>query len=143
MPNDLGQEGRLELAIQAIQKGHITSVQKVAQLYNVPRTTLRDRLKGIQQRAIAHRTERKLTETEEETLLQWILIMDKRGTPLRPSTVQDMANLLLANRDSSKPLSTVGVNWVYKFIQRHNTLKTRFSRKYDHRRALYEDPSKI
>ena len=143
MPNDRGQLGRLELAIQAVQKSQITSVRKAALSYDVPRSTLQDRLNGIKQRESANRTKRKLTETEEETLLQWILTMDKRGAPLRPTTVRNMADLLLANRDALKPPPTVGINWVQNFVQRHNILKTRFSRKYDHRRALCEDSGKI
>ena len=143
MPKDSGQLGRLELAIQAVRNGQITSIQKAAQLYDIPRTTLRDRLNGGQEQALSNRTKRKLTVTEEDILLQWILTMDKRGAPLRPSSVRDMANLLLADRDASKPPPTVGINWVYHFVQRHDTLKTRFSRKYDYRRALCEDSSKI
>jgi hypothetical protein len=143
MPNDPGQEGRLELAIRAIRSGQITSVRRAVRLYDIPRSTLQRRLDGITQRSIAGRTKRKLTETEEYTLLQWILSMDKRGAPLRPTTVQNMANLLLANRDASKPSSTVGKNWVTKFVRRHDALKTRFSRRYDHQRALCEDPKKI
>ena len=143
MPKNLGQLGRLELAIQAVRNGQITSIQKAAQLYDIPRSTLRDRLNGGQEQASVNRTKRKLTITEEDTILQWILTMDNRGAPLRPSSVRDMANLLLLNRDASKPPPTVGTNWVYHFIRRHNTLKTRFSRKYDYRRALYEDSSKI
>ena len=87
MPNDLRQEGRLELAIQAINLGQISSVRKAAQLYDVPRSTLQRRLNGLKQRSTANRTKRKLTETEEKTLLQWILSMGKRGAPLRPTTV--------------------------------------------------------
>ena len=143
MPNDSGQEGRLLLATRAVQSGQISSIRTAVKLYDVPRTTLRRRLNGIQQRSISSRTKHKLTETEEYTLLQWILTMDKHGAPLRPSSVQDMANLLLAKRDASKPSSTVGINWVNKFVRRHDTLKTRFSRKYDYQRALCEDPRKI
>ena len=69
--------------------------------------------------------------------------MDKRGAPLRPITIRNMADLLLADRDASKPPPTVGINWVYKFVKRHNTLKTRFLRKYDYRRALYKNSNKI
>ena len=143
MPKDSSQEGRLLLAIKAIDLGQITSIRKAASLYNVPRSTLQTRFNGRRQLAIANRTKRKLTETEEYTLLQWILTMDKRGAPLRPLIVQDMANLLLAKRDASKPPPTVGINWVNKFVRRHDALKTRFSRKYDHQRALCEDPKKI
>ncbi len=143
MPKDSGQDGRLELAIQAVKNGQIISIQKAAQLYDIPRSTLRDRLNGSQEQVLVNRTKRKLTVTEEDILLQWILTMDKRGAPLRPSSVRDMANLLLADRDASKPPPTVGINWVYHFVRRHDTLKTRFSRKYDYRRALCEDSSKI
>lgn len=70
MPNDPGQLRRLELAIQAIKTDRITSVRKAAQSYDVPRSTLQRRLNGIKERVQAYRTERKLTETEEDTLLQ-------------------------------------------------------------------------
>ena len=66
-------------------------------------------------------------------------MMDKRGIPLRPRTVQDMADLLLANRDALKPPPTVGIHWVHNFVRRNPILKTRFSRKYDYQRALCED----
>ena len=72
-------------------------------------------MNGGQQRVLIDRTKRKLTETEEETLLQWILTMDKRSAPLRPNTVRNMADLLLADRDALKQ-PTVGINWVNKFI---------------------------
>ena len=87
MPKDSSQEGRLLLAIKAIELGQITSIRKAASLYNVPRSTLQTRFNGRRQLAIANRTKRKLTETEEYTLLQWILTMDKRGAPLRPLIV--------------------------------------------------------
>ena len=116
MPNDPGQLGRLELAVRAVQKSQITSVRKAALLYDVPRSTLQDRLNSIKHRVSANRTKRKLTKTEEETLLQWILTMDKRGAPLRPTTVRNMADLLLADRDALKPPPTVGINWVRNFV---------------------------
>ena len=40
MSNDIGREGRLTLAIKAIQDGQITSKRKAAHTYNVPRSTL-------------------------------------------------------------------------------------------------------
>ena len=68
--------------------------------------------------------------------------MDKRSAPLRPNTVRNIADLLLADRDALKQL-IVGINWVNKFIRRYSILKTRFLRKYDYQRALYKDLSKI
>src|SRR5450432_4301142 len=47
-----------------------------------------------------------------------------------------MADLLLAERDAS----LVGKNWTSNFINRRTELKTKFSCKYDYKRALCEDP---
>ncbi|EDN03664.1 conserved hypothetical protein [Histoplasma mississippiense (nom. inval.)] len=58
--------------------------------------------------------------------------MAARGKPPQIATVRNMANLLLFEREiksESKPPSTVGVNWVQNFVNRHNELKSRFSRK--------------
>ena len=53
--------------------------------------------------------------------------------------VQEMANILLAKRGDQ----VVGKNWVYNFVKRHTKLKTRFTRRYDYRRAKCEDPEII
>ena len=68
--------------------------------------------------------------------------MDSRGAAPRQPHVREMANILLAERGST-PIQTVGENWVYKFIKRQPELITRFSRRYDYRRAQCEDPKTI
>jgi predicted HTH domain antitoxin len=45
------QEGRILLAIDAIQKQEITSLRRAAEVYDVPRSTLTSRLHGITFRA--------------------------------------------------------------------------------------------
>jgi hypothetical protein len=50
-----------------------------------------------------------------------------------------MANRLLGDRDA--PL--VGVNWASRFVKRRKELTTRFTRRYDYKRALCEDPKLI
>ena len=136
------QEGRILLAISSFGKKKITNIQEAAHHFNVPRSTLQDHLNGTtyrtEQRANCH----KLTEEEEESLIQWILSMDQRGAAPRPSHVQDMANILLSNRGSSN-IQPIGKNWVYKFIKCHDQLKTKFSRRYNHQRAKCEDPKII
>ena len=79
---------------------------------------------------------RKLTPKEELALIQYILDLDSRGFPPRPQSVQEMADLLLAERDA--PL--VGINWTSNFIRRCTEIKTKFSCKYDYKRAQCEDP---
>jgi hypothetical protein len=54
-----------------------------------------------------------------------------------------MANILFAKRGESSIPPTVGKCWVNNFVKRHNELESIFSRKYDHKRALCEDPKVI
>lgn len=65
--------------------------------------------------------------------------MDERGASPRPTTVQEMANILLTVRGSDQ----VGKNWVSNFIRRTPELKSRFSRRYNYQRAKQEDPKVI
>jgi hypothetical protein len=65
-------------------------------------------------------------------------MVDSRGAAPRPSTVREMADLLLAARRST-PVFSVGNNWVTNFVKRYLNLATRFSRRYNYERARYED----
>jgi DDE superfamily endonuclease/Tc5 transposase DNA-binding domain/helix-turn-helix, Psq domain len=134
------QEGRITLAIEALNQGRCISVRAAAKLYDVARSTLQDRINKHPARRDSRPASCKLTEIEESTLVQWILSMDERGLPPRPDTVQQMANLLLQKRCQNR---TVGQRWVYNFVQRHDALKSRYNRKYDYQRAKCEDPTII
>ena len=68
--------------------------------------------------------------------------MDSRGAAPRPSTVREMADLLLQQRGTT-PVISVGENWVTKFIKRHPLLSSRFSKRYNYERAKCEDPKII
>jgi hypothetical protein len=136
--NRTEQEGRILLAIQAIRKQEITSIREAARRFEVPFSSLRNRLNGYTNRSETSANCQKLTDIEEESLQKWILSMDSRGAAPRPSTVREMADLLLAARGSTPPLS-VGENWVTKFVKRHPILSSRFSRGYTYARAKCED----
>ena len=99
--NSIEQEGRILLAIQAYKNQEITSLHEVARQFNVPRTTLRRRLTGTTKRSETRANNHKLTQNEEESLRKWILSMDSRGVAPRPSTIREMADLLLATRGTT------------------------------------------
>jgi predicted HTH domain antitoxin len=136
------QEGRILLAIQAIEKQAKLSIREAARIYDIPRTTLQDRLNGRENRVELRAKSFKLTEIEENSLKEWVISMDVRGAAPRPSMVQEMANLLLATRGTT-PIQTVGKNWVTNYVKRHPELDTRFSRRYNYERAKCEDPKII
>ena len=64
----LHQEGRLELALQSYREGAFKSYRAAADAYDVPRTTLQDRVAGIKPKRGSITKNRLLTPTEEETL---------------------------------------------------------------------------
>ena len=107
--NSIEQEGRILLAIQAIKNREISSIREAARIFAVLRSTLTTRLRGVQNRAISRPNSHKLTEIEEESLTKWIISIDSRGSAPRPSTVREMANLLLELRGIT-PVLLVGEN---------------------------------
>lgn len=125
------QQGRISIAIQAIQNKEISSIRETARRFNVPEATLRRRLRGTTNRAGTRANSLKLKDIEEETLQNRILSLDLRGAAPTQAHVRDMANILLTTRGST-PIQTVGKNWVYNFIKRHPELKSCFSRQYNY-----------
>nr|XP_001398056.2 transposase [Aspergillus niger CBS 513.88] len=71
------QEGRLCLAVESIQKGHTKSIREAARVFQVPRSTLQDRLNGLKFRKDTRANSHKLTSIEEESLEKWIISLDQ------------------------------------------------------------------
>ena len=99
------------LAMKAIQNGRITTVAAAARSFDIPRTTLADRLKGTPNLYEARGIGYKFTQLEEESIQDWLISMDQRGAALTIAMLKDMANLLLKYRGDDTP-KTVGKNWL-------------------------------
>jgi hypothetical protein len=138
-------EGRMALAIKSYKSGDFTSIREAAAMYDIPKSTLQTRLHGTLPQHEIRSVNHKLTDTEELTLIDWILSMDERGLPVCTASIRDMANLLLQKRSGTDASSTrtVGKQWPYNFVRRHDSLQSRYNRKYDYKRALCEDPTVI
>jgi hypothetical protein len=132
-------ERELNLAIQAMQRDPTLRPRAAARIYSVDHRKLGRRLLGIPSRHVISANSRKLTDLEESVLVQYILNLDSKGFPPRLSVVEDIANRLLATRDSPR----VGTRWASNFVNRCPELRTRFQRKYDYQRAKCEDPDVI
>ena len=87
-------ESRLLLAIQALKQAPELSYRAAAKLYNIPEATLRHRMNGRRARQDTRANSTKLTELEENAILQNILDLDSRRFPPRLADVGDMANTL-------------------------------------------------
>jgi hypothetical protein len=71
-------------------------------VYNVPRSTLRDRMNGRTTLSERRPPAQKLTELEESVLLQYILDLDSRGFAPRLAGVEDIANYILESRGGKR-----------------------------------------
>ncbi|KAH7471320.1 hypothetical protein FOMA001_g13102 [Fusarium oxysporum f. sp. matthiolae] len=132
-------EARILLALQALQNNPKLSIRRAAGIYKVGFGVLRNRKNGIQSRSDTIPNSRKLSDLEEQIIVQFLLDLDSRGFPARLRFVEEMANSLLADRDASP----VGKRWAHNFIKRQPELKTRLFRRYDYQRAKCEDPTII
>jgi len=103
------QEGKILLALNDIKNSRIKSIRAVAKLYEIPRSTLQTRAYSVVSIAKRRNPNQKLTQLEEDSLAKWIISIDTRGAAPRPSTMRDMANILLAARGESPP-ATVSKN---------------------------------
>src|SRR3984957_18448105 len=110
----LPKESRIILALQALKKCENPQLETIAKIYDIPASTLRDRRAGRPARRDTKPNLRKLTDLEEEELVKYVLKLDSRAFPPRPSTVADIANHLLVKRDALY----IGKNWVINFIKR-------------------------
>ena len=127
MPNNLPKH-RVLLTINAIRSTPRLSLRRAAEIYDIPKSTIADRIKGYTAKADCRNAYLNLTEIEEEVIVQYVLDRDSRGFSPRIADVGDMADLLLRKRDA-KP---VGKNWLARFVVRRPELKTRFNRVYDY-----------
>jgi hypothetical protein len=105
-------EARIILAIEAIRLSRKISIRTGTKLYNIPKTTLSYRMAGRTPRSETKANCHKLTELEEEVIIQMILDMDTRGFAPRLASIKDIANYILESRGGRR----VGKLWAHRFV---------------------------
>ena len=116
-------EGKIQLALSAYSTRQFRSLRHAAEAFNVPHATVARRYNGITHRLDTRNAQHKLTATEEQTIVRYILDLDSRGFAPRLCEVADMANKILGVR-GGKP---VGKNWAKRFVTRSAELKMAFN----------------
>ncbi|APA10975.1 hypothetical protein sscle_07g057450 [Sclerotinia sclerotiorum 1980 UF-70] len=128
-------EEKLQQAIVALQLKEFKSIRKAAEHFEVPKSTLADRLAGKKTRSQTHEMAQILSNAEENTLVRWILRLTITGFPATPMLVKEMADEIRLRHvqiaSSRIPTSTeippIGHEWIYRFQKRHPELKTCYS----------------
>ena len=97
-------------SVKHIQNHPFVSQSEVAEIFDIPRSTLARRPRGTLFRGDIRPTDHKLTQLEEDLLAKGILFMDSRGAAPRHFTVREIAHILPTARGLTPPL-TVGLSW--------------------------------
>ena len=72
-------EADVQLAKLAIEQGQIQSIKEAAIIFNVAERTLRNRLNGMPSRSDCTPNSKKLTDLEEQAIIDYALDINTRG----------------------------------------------------------------
>ena len=122
-------ESDISQALDAVTNGQ--SVQRAALEWGIPRSTLKNRLKGHQARFSAFSELQRLSPTDESQLAEWIRIQAALGLPPTHQQLKSFAERILRIHGDLKPL---GKNWVQAFIKRNPSVRVQRSRAIDSQR---------
>ena len=93
-------EARVILALKALENDEKLSLRAAAKIYNVHHTTLLRRRASRPTQRDTTPNLRRLTDSEEKAIIQYIIELDTRSFPPRLRSIEDMANQLLRVRDA-------------------------------------------
>jgi hypothetical protein len=128
-------EDTITTALTAYRNGEYTSIRKCAYAFDIPNTTLSERLRSRISRSKSHELQKTLSTAEEKTLLKTITRLSKSGLSITLPLTRDLAEEIRLSRFrlSLTPTSypPLGKNWLDKFRKRYPELKTVYSRALD------------
>lgn len=118
-------EEDMENALRAIDTG--CSVLKAAKTFNVPRTTLSDKIKGKSPLARKMGPESILSKEEEVLLVKWMFHIADHGFPITKVQLLDSVQILIKNLKKPNPFTKgrPGRHWYEAFMKRHPQVSER------------------
>lgn len=119
-------EEQLAGAIHSLSTGEYTSIRAAAKAYGVNRNTLTRRMEGGLSQSEAQQPYLLLSTEQEALLVRWILDLERVGHPPNHTQIREFA--LLICTASGGPTS-IGINWVPRFLERYPEVKTKVCRK--------------
>ncbi|KAG8703258.1 hypothetical protein FRC09_004268 [Ceratobasidium sp. 395] len=119
------------------------SEREVEERWDVPRSTLRNSIRGGQDRHIAHQHEQLLTPTQEAGVVGMCKDMHARFLPVRLPLLRAYAEAILQEQAGPDAHVTVGEHWADRFQKRHPELHVMTSKAIDEKRAMAKNPANI
>jgi hypothetical protein len=133
-------EEAIQDAIKAYNRDEYPSIRQTAAAYGVDRKTLTRRLRGGNTRQQGKETQRLLSSAQEDLLVRWIIDLDVAGAAPNFSQIREFAGLISA---SSGGPTTIGENWIQRFLDRHDEIKSKVGRKIDYLRTTNTSPAAL
>lgn len=138
MPSET--EQALQIALDAYRRGEYTSIRACATSHGVDKSTLSRRLKGGITRQQAREEQQTLSPIQEDLLKRWILDLDLAGAPPSFAQVREFAGLI---SQASGGHSSVGVNWIQRFLKRHPEVQSKVGKPIEYLRAENASPEAL
>lgn len=122
----------LKAAVKDIKENKL-KIREAGRKYNVPHSTLINKLKELREGNVESITERKmgpatiLTKQEEVLLCNWIKALATKGIPIDKSELQDTVSEIIRNDGRDNPFTNnqPGEKWFKLFMRRHPDISQR------------------
>jgi hypothetical protein len=127
-------ENNVTNALHALFNGEYKSIRQAALVFQIPPSTLRNRLWKPKSRKESHVSQQILTPIEESTLENWIYCAAKLEVPVTCQLVKILASEIQSERSSNNvknESSPISDRWIDRFRARYPRIKTCFSRTID------------
>ena len=132
--NIMAHNARIAEAIADLKSQDRPNIAATARKYQLARETLSKRFRG-ETRSIQDANSyvrQQLTQTQEETLIEYVNKLNDRGFPPTPQILKNIAESIAR--------TSLGHNWVARFCKRHRTrLASIYLRTIDHKRKLADN----
>ena len=133
-------EANIQAALKSYHRSDRPSIKGTTEQFGVPYSTLRGRIRGVQDRVTRHRAMLVLTVFEENFMTRWCEKLDHQGHPQWLKLVKFMAHALVRRRLKEH---TLGRHWLTRFLNCNSTVALKLSSCIDRQRARAHDPKII
>ena len=136
----MDRETTIQNALQAFKFGDFPSIRAAARAYEVSPATLARRVKGSTSARKHNEPRQACNEAEEEAIVAWIQLWQKRGFPVRHDMLKATAEYIMAQRNGTYRRETLSTQvlsrtWSCRFVNRHPFLKSIMSRPIEQERT--------
>ncbi|CAG2220263.1 unnamed protein product [Mytilus edulis] len=131
-------------AVQMVESKAM-SIRSASRQYNVPKTTIIDKLNGRSSLQARSGPSPVLFDSEEEMLVHWVIDMAKIGYGQTRQQLLYTVKTILDHDGRKTPFkdNLPGKDWLYAFMKRHPEISTRTPQKLDNSSGIYESNSTL